>query len=131
MDRNLYLVAMLVAGPLVVVSAADPPPANKENIAAALKLTLPAAAEYEIRVGDEEKPLELLKEPVLKWSNPDRGEVHGNVFLWTRGGRPLVVGALYKWFSPYTHMAHEFQSLAEVPVTAAFHGTPVWKPAKT
>jgi hypothetical protein len=66
-------------------------PANRENIAAALKLTQAAATKYEIRVGDDDKPLELQREPVLRWSNPDRGEVHGNVFLWTREGRPLVL----------------------------------------
>ena len=81
----------------------------------------------QIRVGSDEKSLELDREPVLKWSNPDRGEVHGNVFLWTREGRPLVVGSLFKWFSPHTHMSHEFQSLAEEPLSAAFHGKAVWK----
>jgi hypothetical protein len=102
-------------------------PANRENIEAALRLTQAAAAEYEIRVGDDDKPLQLRREPVLRWSNPDRGEVHGNVFLWTRDGRPLVVGALFKWFTPLTHMAHEFHSLAEEPLRATFHGAPVWK----
>lgn len=106
----------------------EPTPSNKENIEAALKLTLAAAAEYEIRVGtdEKEKPLELRREPVLKWSNPDRGEVHGNVFVWTRDGRPLVVGSLYKWFTPHTHMSHEFQSLTGAPVAAKFHGTQKW-----
>jgi hypothetical protein len=102
-------------------------PANPENIEAALKLTLAAAAEYEIRVGDDDKPLELQREPVLQWSNPDRGEIHGNVFLWTRDGRPLAVGSLFKWFSPHTHMSHEFHSFAEEPVSAKFHGQAVWK----
>ncbi len=88
-----------------------------------------AAAEYEIRVGsdEKEKPLDLKREPVLKWSNPVVGEVHGNVFLWTRDGRPLVVGSLFKWFSPQKHMAHEFHSFAEEPLSAKFHGDPVWK----
>src|SRR5205807_3550064 len=94
---------------------------------AALKLTQATAAEYEIRVGEDDKPLELQREPVLQWSNPDRGEVHGNVFLWTREGRPLVVGSLFKWFSPHTHMSHEFQSFAEEPLSVKFHGKPVWK----
>jgi hypothetical protein len=106
-------------------------PANRENIEAALKLTQAAAAEYEVRVGSDDKPLDLQSEPVLKWSNPDRGEVHGNVFLWTRDGRPLVVGALFKWFSPFTHMSHEFQSLAEEPLSVKFHGKPVWKTSQS
>lgn len=129
------LVSLLPAGLLLAVPAVGPtqkaedPPANKENIEAALKLTLAAAAEYEIRVGadEKEKPLELQREPVLKWSNPDRGEVHGNVFLWTRDGRPLVVGSLYKWFTPHTHMSHEFQSLTDEPIAAKFHGEEKWK----
>jgi hypothetical protein len=102
-------------------------PANKENIEAALKLTLAAAREYEIRVGDDKKPLELKREPVLQWSNPVAGEIHGNIFLWTRDGRPLVVASLHKWFSPKTDMEHEFQSLAEDSLSASFHGKPVWK----
>src|SRR5262245_9081678 len=115
-------VALVAIGSLVLAvtggRAQNPaePPGTRENIEAALKLTQAAAADYDFRVGDGDKPLELQREPVLKWSNPDRGEVHGNVFLWTRGERPLVVGALFKWFSPHTHMAHEFHSFAEEPL---------------
>jgi hypothetical protein len=136
MSRNGSLGALLSLGTLVgavgfVPAAPDPTPANPENIAAALKLTLAAAAEYEIVVGKDDKPLELQREPVLKWSNPDRGEVHGNVFVWTRDERPLVVGSLFKWFSPHTHMSHEFQSLAEGPLGAKFHGKQEWKTSES
>jgi hypothetical protein len=126
-------VAVLALGSLVVARTgsadekAGETPANRENIEAALKLTQAAAAEYEFRVTGDDKPLELRREPVLRWSNPEQGEVHGNVFLWTRDGRPLVVGALFKWFSPHTHIAHEFHSLAEGPLRATFHAAPVWK----
>jgi hypothetical protein len=126
-------VALLAVGSLVVVKTgrgAEKPaetPANRENIQAALQLTQAAAAEYEIRLAGDDKPLDLRREPVLRWSNPARREVHGNVFLWTRDGRPLVVGSLFKWFTPFTHMSHEFQSLAEKPLRARFHGAPVWK----
>jgi hypothetical protein len=127
-------VAVLVVGSLLVLARAggraqDPAeaPANRENIEAALRLTQAAAADYEIRLAGDEKPLQLQREPVLRWSNPARGEIHGNVFLWTRDGRPYVVASLHKWFTPHKHMSHEFQSLAEVPLGAAFHGEPVWK----
>jgi hypothetical protein len=104
-------------------------PATPENIEAAYKISLAAAAEYEIRVGkdEKEKPLELIREPKLKWSNPSVSDVQGNVFIWVRDGRPLVVGSLTKWFSPRTVMQHEFHSLAEEPLSAKFHeGDPVW-----
>jgi hypothetical protein len=110
---------------------ADPPPADKEKMEAAQKLTQAAAAEYAIRVGEDEKPLELRREPVLKWSNPEAGQVHGNAYLWTRDGRPLVAGCLFNWFMPRAvTMEHEFQSLAEEPLAATFHGDPVWKTAE-
>lgn len=137
MRGSWLLVALVLIGSLALAvtgsraqKPADPP-GNKENIAAALKLTLAAAAEYEIRVGDDDKPLELQREPVRQWSNPIAGDVHGNVFLWTRAGRPLVVASLFKWFSPKTNMEHEFHSLAEEPLNARFHGKPVWKASES
>jgi hypothetical protein len=131
MSRRCFIIALLSVALLTVPAtgtrAQNPAtPANPENIEAALKLTLAAAAEYEIRVGDDDKPLDLQREPVLKWSNPDRGEVHGNVFLWTRDGRPLAVASLFKWFTPHTHMSHEFHSFAEGPLSGKFHGEAVW-----
>jgi hypothetical protein len=101
---------------------------NREQIDAALKLTQAAAREYQISVaGDDEQTCDLKTEPVLRWSNPAVGEIHGNVFLWTRRSRPAVIGSLFKWFTPHTHMSHEFQSLAEKPIAAKFHGADVWK----
>jgi hypothetical protein len=134
MSRNRSIAALVPVLALVTVCAlpaAEPVPANPENIAAALKLTLAAAEEYEFRTGadEKEKPFDLKKEPVLKWSNPDRGEVHGNVFVWTRDGRPMMAGSLFKWFTPHSHMSHEFQSLAEGSIAARFHGKEVWKTA--
>jgi hypothetical protein len=126
---RLPLFASLLVVPLAAIAQkpADAPP-GKDEIEAALTLTRAAAAEYEIRVGGEKaKPLELVREPVLKWSNPEAGRVHGNVYVWTRGGRPLVAGCLFNWFSPRaTVMEHEFHSLADEPLTAKFHGTEVW-----
>jgi hypothetical protein len=103
-------------------------PATPENIEAAYKISLAAAAEYEFRVGkdENEKPLELVRESRLKWSNPAASDIQGNVFVWTRDGRPLVVGSFMKWFSPRSVMQHEFHSLAEEPLKAKFHGDPVW-----
>jgi hypothetical protein len=101
--------------------------ADKEQIEAALKLTKEAAVKYEFVVGESgaASPV-LLAEPVLKWSNPSVGQIHGNVFLWTVGGRPAVVSSIFKWFSPHTHMSHEFHSLSEQPVRARFEGKEVW-----
>src|SRR5262249_571584 len=74
-------------------------------------------------------PAKFLSEPILLWSNPAAGEIHGNVFLWTVDERPVVIGSLYKWFSPHTHMSHEFQSLAADKLQAKYQGRAVWAPA--
>ena len=63
---------------------------------------------------------------MLRWSNPAVGEIHGNVFLWTIDERPAVVGSLFKWFTPHTHMSHEFHSLAEVPLVGRYDEADVW-----
>jgi hypothetical protein len=134
MSRRWILVAVVsigcLAGGMSNSRAQNPAetPGNRENIEAALKLTQAAAAEYEIRVGDDDKPLDLQREPVLRWSNPEAGQVHGNVYLWTRDGRPQAAGCLFNWFSPpAARMEHEFHSFAEGPLSAKFHGNTVWK----
>src|SRR5215467_5501686 len=113
MNRRLLLVVVLPVGVLATAaigrpaSAADTP-ATPENIEAAFKISLAAAAEYEFRVGkdENEKPLELVRESRLKWSNPAASDIQGNVFVWTRDGRPLVVGSFMKWFSSRSVMQH-------------------------
>jgi hypothetical protein len=114
--------------PLVGQAQKSPDPATPEHIEAAFKISLAAAAEYEFHVGQDEKskPLELVRESRLKWSNPSASDIQGNVFIWTRNGRPLVVGCFMKWFSPRSVMQHEFHSLAEEHLSARFHGNPVW-----
>lgn len=115
---------------------------GQERREAALAITRAGAAEYEIRVGEpESEPLELKREPVFRWSNPEVGDVQGNVFVWTRAAkagearRPLVVGSLFHWFASAageeaganrSTMEHEFHSLAEEPLAAKFHGEAVW-----
>jgi hypothetical protein len=57
---TLFLIGSLAL--VVTGSRAQNPadtPATRENIEAALKLTQAAAAEYEIRVGSDDKPLDL------------------------------------------------------------------------
>jgi hypothetical protein len=84
---------------------------------------------YKFATGDGDE-VELQRQPILKWSNPAAGSIHGNVFLWTQAGRPLAAGSVYQWFSPFTHRSHEFISLATKPLRAQLNGTDVWKPAE-
>ena len=132
---DCFLLAIVAAGLLVPSAPAQEKagpqeaPVNKEQIEAALKLTTESAEKYKFILENEtkEEP-KLVGEPILRWSNPAAGEIHGNVFLWTVNGRPAVVGSLFKWFSPHTHMSHEFHSLAETPLKGLYDDVEVWAP---
>lgn len=102
-------------------------PVDKQQIDAALKLTTAEAGKYTFQLeGSEARPA-LREEPLLRWSNPSVGEIHGNVFLWTLNDRPAAIGSLFKWFTPHTHMSHEFHSLSESPLAAHYDGKEVWR----
>jgi hypothetical protein len=122
-----WLIALLPAVGIAQEAAPSASSVNeKQQIEAALKLTKEAAGQYEFLLGESGERAELLAEPLLKWSNPAQGEIHGNVFLWTSGGRPAVVASIFKWFSPHTHMSHEFHSLWEQPLRGKANGKELW-----
>lgn len=109
-------------------STQNAPGDQKQQIGTALKLTTEAAKQYEMKVGGADGSIaKLVPEPLLRWSNPAAGEIHGNVFLWTLHERPVAVGSLFKWFSPHTHASHEFHSLSELPLDVTYKENPVWK----
>src|SRR5687767_8914700 len=91
--RLLCSLALLAA----IAAAAWPQdpagPADKEalsgNAAKAAEFAAAEAKRYDIRHADGGKQaFKLLPQPVLRWSNPIRGEVHGSVVLWTNDGCP-------------------------------------------
>lgn len=118
------------AGPLFAQEPAEElKPVDKQQIEAALKLTTAEAAKYSFQLeGAGGSRAELHDEPLLRWSNPAAGEIHGNVFLWTMNERPAVIGSLFQWFTPHTHMSHEFHSLAEAPLSGKYGDRAVWQP---
>jgi hypothetical protein len=110
----------------------QPPAEDLETARAAeaMELTRRAAADYEISLLSQTPvKLQLEGKPVLQWSNPIAGSVHGNVFIWTHQGRPEVVASLFKWFSPHTHTSHEFCSLSQGKVRASSN-LQTWEPAR-
>lgn len=136
--------ALLVAFPIAVAaedkedikedkSAAktDSKPADnqveKERAALALDLCRRGAKEYRLCLEDARRtPLELKAEPVLRWSNPAVGSIHGGVFIWTHEGRPAAIASIFKWFDPRDEMAFEVQSLSAEPLVGVLDGKEVW-----
>jgi hypothetical protein len=123
------LLAFLAA---TAAPAQPPSPPKKEELTGnALKAAEFAAAEarrYDIRHADKDKrSLKLLAEPVLRWSNPTTGEVHGAVFLWTDNGCPTAAGSLYQFFNR-KQLNAELVSLSEVPLNAHRNDRLRWSP---
>lgn len=113
---NYILMVLAVTSINWVEPDGDDSPSNEQQKvekAEFAKWAAQAAASYHIRLtGGRDQPLALRAEPVLKWSNPERGRIYGHVFIWTAQGRPEAVASLYKWYHPFTHSSHEFQSLS-------------------
>lgn len=136
MFRIVWLLSLVLLASLACISHAQEPaappadsaPVNKELIDAAHRLTTAESAKYTFTIGDGTTAAKLHAEPLLRWSNPAAGEIHGNVFLWTIDDRPVAIGSLFKWFSPHTHMSHEFHALSEQPVRARYGEGEVWSP---
>ncbi len=66
--------------------------------------------------------------PLIRWSNPTVGEVHGETYLWTRDGRPVCIGSVYHWFTPNWGDTLEIGSLTDHPLRGRQGGGPFWTP---
>jgi hypothetical protein len=107
-------------------------PADKEelsgNAAKAAEFAAAEAVRYEIRYADRGKrTLKLLPQPVLRWSNPLSGEVHGSVVLWTNDGCPEAIASIYQFFNR-KQLNVELVSLSEVPLRANRNARLRWSP---
>jgi hypothetical protein len=133
--RNAIIVLFLPFMAALVSAAddmLDAKPADeqveKERAAMALDLCRKGAREYRLCLDDAKRTeLELRPEPVLRWSNPAVGSIHGGVFIWTRQGRPTAVASIFKWFVPRDEMRFEVQSLSAEPLVGILGKVEVWR----
>jgi hypothetical protein len=82
---------------------------------------------YSISIGDDRtEPLELVKSPLLHYSDQVSPVNDGLVFAWTKAGRPEAVMALHPGTQGNTWI--EFKSLSLSPLTAVRQGHVEWRP---
>jgi hypothetical protein len=96
----------------------------------ALELIRKEAKLYTITPAGAPAPLELQPGPLLKTSSPVMGSLHGGLFVWTSGGRPVVVAHIYKWYSPHKLLGVVFHSLTRDRLVAEREGKVVWSPSR-
>src|SRR5579864_1184887 len=75
---------------------------------------------------DKEHELTLHPKSVLRWTNPPVGRVYGDVYLWTRDGRPEAVISFYKAWKPAWGFAAEMHSLSLTGLSAEREGALRW-----
>lgn len=120
--------ALICVTALLVAGQADAPPAKQSNESAARVLQL--ARQYEFFADAALKaPLTLDARPLLTYSNPVRGDVYGNVFVWTRQGRPEVIGAIFD-FRSESKLDSELHILSRRGIIGRREGTSFWMPEK-
>jgi hypothetical protein len=135
MCTTLIVVLAATGLGLVAEETAPDQPADeqveKERSAKALELCRQGAREYRLCLDDaQHTELALKSDPVLRWSNPAVGSIHGGVFIWTDDGRPAAVASIFKWFHPRTEMAFEVHSLSTDRLVGILATKEVWKSSK-
>lgn len=81
-----------------------------------------------LSIGNDLPPL-VHHGPLLRWSNPTVGEVHGEIHLWTIEGRPACLGSVYRWFTPQWGSTLELSSVIDQPLTGRQGELEFWRPA--
>jgi hypothetical protein len=65
--------------------------------------------------------------PLLRFDDQVTGVVDGTVFVWMLDDRPAATASI--WIRKTGHEIHEFQSLADGPLTTSNQGQAKWAPA--
>src|SRR5436305_673842 len=114
---------------LLALPAADP----GDGLAKKMRPIYVGEAEtYSLGVESAPKqPLELKKEPVFEWLNPDRNSQQGAVFLWLRDGRPAALACIFSHPHeklPGRQIMHELHALDTEKLLVTRDAYNRWKP---
>jgi hypothetical protein len=124
-----FPIACLVAGLLSVGVAQEKPPAKPSDEKTELAEFLDDARHYVIRTTKPEAELKLHEPAVLNFTNPERNQERGSVFVWLHEGRPAVMGQFFRHDTqnrrPKKHALH---SLMAVPLEAKYRDRLAWAP---
>ena len=90
---------------------------------------LAAARQYEIRTTKPDAPLKLREPPVLNFTNPERNQERGSVFVWMQNDRPAAIGQFFCFDGKDRRTTkHALHSLAPLPLVAKFDDEVAWAP---
>ena len=120
---------MGVLGLTLLLAAADPDDGLAKKM---LPIYVKEAETYSLAVESApKKVLELKKEPVFEWVNPDRSNQQGAVFLWLRDGRPAALACIFSHPHeklPGRQIMHELHALDAEKLLVKRDEYNQWKP---
>jgi hypothetical protein len=130
-----FLLAALVAARVVAQNAdGDGAPGGVDVAAEKSRASEDASQEFARLVcrgvDAADAPAVPVPDSLLNWSNPDAGRVYGDVYLWTKGGRPVAVVSVFRWYQPYRSLNVELSSMSEAPVVVERNGEAFWQPTQ-
>jgi hypothetical protein len=92
---------------------------------------LDQAQHYTIQRGQDAAPLALRAEPIFNWTNPERLQHKGTVYVWLAEDRPEVIGSLFTYEVRGMMLEkHAFHSLSQSPLESKFGEALAWNPQK-
>jgi hypothetical protein len=120
---------MTILNLLLVLAAADADDGLSKKM---LPIYVKEAESYTLAVESAPRQaLELKKEPVFEWVNPERSAQQGAVFLWLRDGRPAALGCIFSHPHdklPGRQINHELHALDPERLVVKREGYDEWKP---
>lgn len=113
--------------------ASDEVAEDRESIAQVDALAKHLFKELTFQTGakNSERRLTVADAPVLRWSNPTAGKVHGADFVVVERGIPRAYCSVYRWFTPYKDRTIELSSLTTEPILATRNDRPLWSTVDT
>jgi hypothetical protein len=114
---------------LLALAAADPDTSLAKKM---LPIYVKEVQTYSLAVESAPmQPLNLKKEPVFEWLNPDRNAQQGAVFLWLRDGRPAALACIFSQPHeklPGREVLHELHALDTEKLLVKRKEYNQWKP---
>jgi hypothetical protein len=123
-------IAVITVSMLLGADDSSPSPSTQANADSkeSARRVLELAQKYDFYAEPECKTkLALEAKPLLTYSNPVRGDVYGNVFVWTLQGRPEVIGAIFD-FRSESKLDSELHMLSHRGAVGCREGEKFWSP---
>lgn len=133
--RTTRSAALRIAAGCVMMAAAlaagaaenEPGSRHSEELRRTTALIHGELPRWKVAMGTDQLDLKLDPKPILRWTNPATGRLHGEVFVWTADGRPECVMSLYKGWEPAWGFCGELQSLSLTRLVAERNQFIAWK----